>query len=133
MSMWDSSKVESANSFYWKTVLHKLYDRVVPYHPLMRHDLLDHAEKLDEIEIWLNVFKEEAMRIKKNRHLLLGVQNASTNSRWERGASITLPEEDEIIVRGNDGREIDVPLFVPYEKKTKRRRRTERAVLARSL
>lgn len=135
MTLWNSHEVESANSFYWKTVLHRLYDRIVPYHPLQRHNALDHVEKLEEIELWMDSYKKEVDRIKKNRHLLLGTPPAQ--QRWERGVrtGVSLPEQNEIEVvgtlRGDDGTEIeleDVPLFVPYEKKPRRRRRGGRAV-----
>ena len=134
MTFWDSDRVESANSFYWKTVLHRLYDRIVPYHPLMRHDVLDHIEKLEEIDLWLTMYKKEVDRIKEHRHLLLGSVPRTSHTRWERGVS--LPESNEIepmqgVLRGDDGTEVDledIPVFVPVKqqprvRKARRRRR----------
>ena len=62
-------KTKKLEQFYWRTMLHRLYDKVQPY----RNDVNQmrcHKDKIAEIEKWLAIYITDLKRIKANEEHL---------------------------------------------------------------
>lgn len=58
-------KRKELERFYWRTTLHKLYDKVQPFQ-FDTKQILNHKDKIAEIEKWLAIYITELKRIKAN-------------------------------------------------------------------
>ena len=64
-------KKEEANSVYWKQMLQKLHQWVLPQFSDHDRATLTHLQKIDDVKHWLKLFEAELERILEHKELLL--------------------------------------------------------------
>lgn len=66
-----SNKQKEADSVYWKQMLQKLHQWVLPQYSDHERATMTHLQKIEDIQYWVNLFDLELKRILEHRESLL--------------------------------------------------------------